>query len=185
MAYTAFDRLVAWLRFRAALPHIRPHARVCDIGCGHGARFLRNLGSRINFGVGVDYQDLEPDSASALVRCDITRGIPLRSEQFDHVVMLAVFEHLAEPQPILQEIFRILVPAGSLIMTWPEAVVDPLLEILHAIGFVSQEMESGKHQARSPLPKVISMLEDVGFTNAQHRKFEFGLNNLVVCYKRP
>src|SRR5437870_7779879 len=54
MAYTAFDRLVAWLRFRAALPHIRPRTRVCDIGCGHGARFLRNLGSHIKFGVGVD-----------------------------------------------------------------------------------------------------------------------------------
>ena len=33
--------------------------------------------------------------------------------------------------------------------------------------------------------EVISMLEEVGFTHAQHRKFEFGLNNLVVCYKRP
>ena len=184
MAYTAFDRAVARLRFRAALPHIRSSTRVVDIGCGHNADFLEYANSKIKFGVGIDYQVCSSARTSrAMIRCDITQSLPLCREQFDHAVMLAVFEHLEEPRPVLSEIFRILVPSGSLIMTWPQAVVDPLLDVLHAVGIVSTEMESGKHQARTPLPKVISLLQEVGFSHVQHWRFKFGLNNLLVCQK--
>lgn len=182
MAYTAFDRLVAWLRFRAALAHVHPQARVCDIGCGLGARFLQFARSRVRFGVGIDYQVLEPADGTAMVRGEITQGMPFRSDQFDHAAMLAVLEHLSRPQPLLAEVFRILAPGGSLIMTWP-AAVDRMLNLLHGAGLVSKEMESEKHQARIPLPELLSMLGDIGFTNCQHRTFELGLNNLLVCYK--
>ena len=183
MSYTRFDRFVGTLRFRAAVPHIRPGSRVCDIGCGFGAEFLRRLEGHIGFSVGLDYQALQRYSDNHLVRCDITRGLPLRSGQFDHAVMLAVFEHLGNPRPILQESFRILATGGSLIMTWPQPVVDPFLNVLHTLGFVSKEMESEMHQERMPLAKIISMLADIGFERPCHRKFEFGLNNLLVCYK--
>jgi ubiquinone/menaquinone biosynthesis C-methylase UbiE len=182
MSYTAFDRAVAWFRFRAAFPHIRPGTRVCDIGCGLGARFLTSAISRISFGVGIDDQILTGSSGICLVRGDINRGLPFREEQFDHAVMLAVLEHLADPEPILAEIFRILAPGGSLIMTWPQASIDRTLHILRAIGLVSREMESEEHQPRMPLPELISRLADIGFTRPQHRGFEFGLNKLLVCH---
>jgi 2-polyprenyl-3-methyl-5-hydroxy-6-metoxy-1,4-benzoquinol methylase len=184
MAYTAFDRLVAWARFRTAFPHIRTGSRVCDIGCGVGSRFLNEYArSRISFGVGIDYQPLRQCEPFPAVRCDISQGIPFRSEQFDHVVMLAVLEHLERPRVILQDVFRILTPNGSLIMTWPQAVIDPALNLLHAAGLVSREMESGKHQPRIPLSQLILMMEEIGFRGFQHHRFELGLNNLLVSYK--
>lgn len=119
----------------------------------------------------------------ALVRCDITRGVPLESARFDHVVMLAVLEHLKEPQVILEDIHRILVPGGSLIMSWPQAVIDPLLDVLYRLGFVSKEMEGELHQRRIPLDNLLGMLEQIGFKGFRHQRFELGLNNLLVSYK--
>ncbi|MGH7868507.1 MAG: class I SAM-dependent methyltransferase, partial [Candidatus Dormibacteraceae bacterium] len=159
-------------------------ARVCDIGCGLDARFLQSVRERVRWGVGIDYQLSAPAATGTpVVRGDITRGLPFRNCQFDHAVLLAVLEHLSDPQPLFVEIFRILAPGGSLIMTWPQAAIDPCLNVLHRAGLVSREMESEKHQARVPLPTLLSVLSEVGFRCPQHQRFEFGLNNLLVCYK--
>ena len=183
MSYTAFDHAVAWFRFRAALTHIRPQTRVCDIGCGLGAHFLHRAHSRIGFGVGIDDQVLGAPTGICVVRGDITRGLPFVGEQFDHAVMLAVLEHLTHPEPLLGDIYRILAPGGSLIMTWPQGLIDPALNLLHAFGFISKEMESDEHQDRVPVSELLSILTGIGFTDPHHRKFEFGLNNLLVCSK--
>lgn len=184
MPYTAFDRFVAWCRFRAARPHVRRHARVCDLGCGLGAEFLRWLGPRISLGVGLDVQVGGAEAcALRVVVSDITRGLPLRSGQFDHVVMLAVLEHLAEPEGVLREAYRILAPGGSLIMTWPSAAVDPVLDVLRRLDIVSPEMDSDKHERRIPPEELRAMLREIRFEVAVHRTFECGLNNLLVAYR--
>jgi len=118
-----------------------------------------------------------------LVRADITKGLPVRSSEFDNVVMLAVLEHLAEPKPVLSEAFRILSPGGSLIMTWPAEVLDPVLDILEWLGLISKNVESAKHQKRIPTEGLIALLRGIGFTTFLHRRFEFGLNNLLVAWK--
>src|SRR5438093_388099 len=147
MAYTVFDRFVAWCRFRAARRYVSRAARVCDLGCGLGSDFLRWLGPQISVGVGVDVQVSATGSrAEHVVVGDIARGLPIVSSQFDHVVMLAVLEHLAEPEGALREAHRILAPGGSLIMTWPNAAVDPVLHVLRRLGIVSLALESDKHE---------------------------------------
>jgi SAM-dependent methyltransferase len=181
MSYTGLDHLIARMRFRAAYPHIGKGARVCDLGCGLDAAFLDYASDRIAHGVGVDDQ-LRDDHVGRWqrVRADICAPLPLESAQFDHVVMLAVLEHLPEPEPVLREAHRILAPRGSLIMTWPSSAVDPILNLLHRLRLVSDEMESDEHQKRIPVPLLQEMLERIGFKSFAHSRFEFGLNNLMV-----
>ncbi|GAC1681041.1 MAG: hypothetical protein PVS2B2_19640 [Candidatus Acidiferrum sp.] len=184
MAYTRFDRFVAKQRFLAALPHIRQNAKVCDVGCGVEAAFLNFAADRIATGSGVDDQLLSSHpSRWNLVNADIRKKLPFEDRQFDHVVMLAVLEHLEQPKSLLAECFRILAPGGSLILTWPSSLVDPLLQLLHAAGFVSKEMESDEHQKRLPLAELLVMLREIGFQEFYHRRFEMGLNNLLVAHR--
>lgn len=70
-------------------------------------------------------------------------------------------------------------------MTWPAAAIDPFIHILDRVGIVSNELGGHEHQPRIPLPLLHSMLGEIGFTGSRHRTFEFGLNNLLVCYKPP
>jgi ubiquinone/menaquinone biosynthesis C-methylase UbiE len=134
--------------------------------------------------VGVDDQVEDGTSGRwRRVRTDITKALPLESGEFDHVVMLAVLEHLVEPEAVLREVHRILAPGGSLILTWPSAMVDPILGVLHGVRLVSDEMESGEHQKRIPVEVLEQMLRRIGFQKFLHRRFEFGLNNLMVAMR--
>lgn len=184
MAYTAFDRLVARCRFRAAAPHIRPQSRVCDLGCGEGAPFLHYIASRLQSGIGFDECPGESNHGSiSVVRADITSDLPLEGGQFDHVTMLAVLEHLISPKSVLAEAHRILRPGGSLIMTWPSSIVDPILEVLTRIQLVNNELGFDQHQPRIPVAHLRDILQSMGFTRIENGKFELGLNNWLVAYK--
>jgi ubiquinone/menaquinone biosynthesis C-methylase UbiE len=182
MAYTGLDHFIAKLRFRAAYPFVHSGSRVCDLGCGLESAFLDYAGGKISHGVGVDDQ-VEDGMRGRWqrVRGDIGAALPLESGQFDHVVMLAVLEHLRQPETVLREAHRILTPGGSLIMTWPSSMVDPILRVLHGLRLVSAEMESDEHQRRIPVKALQSLLQRIGFHQFIHRRFEFGLNNLMVA----
>jgi SAM-dependent methyltransferase len=182
MAYTGLDHFIARLRFYAAYPYIRSGSRVCDLGCGLDAAFLNYAGDKISHGVGID--DQVEDGVRGRwwrIRGNITAPLPLEPSQFDHVVMLAVLEHLPDPEPVLREAFRILAPGGSLILTWPASAVDAILAVLRGAGLISAEMESDQHQKRIPVDTLQAMLRRIGFREFIHRRFEFGLNNLMVA----
>jgi SAM-dependent methyltransferase len=184
MPYTAFDRFVARQRFRVVLPLIGQDTRVCDLGAGVETGFLRIARSRIKFGVGVDRVKPEPHpELFPFVRGDISAGVPLRGGGFHHVVMLAVLEHLSEPERVLREAQRILAPGGSLIITYPSSAVDPILKVMDWIGSVSPDSGFDQHQPRIPIPTLVALLGKVGFEEISHRKFELGLNNLLVAFK--
>jgi ubiquinone/menaquinone biosynthesis C-methylase UbiE len=184
MPYTGIDHFIARLRFRAALPHIWTGAKVCDLGCGLEAAFLDYAADKISAGVGVD--DQVEDGVRGRwkrVRADLRSPLPFPDGEFDHVVMLAVLEHLTEPEKVLREAFRVIAPGGSLIMTWPASIVDPILNVLHTFHLISNEMESDEHQKRIPVESLQEMLQKIGFQKFVHRRFEFGLNNLMVAYR--
>lgn len=184
MSYTQIDRFIARMRFRAAYPHIRNGSRVCDLGCGLETAFLDYAADRIAYGAAVDDQLMEDARGRwQCVRRDLRSPVPFPAEHFDHVVMLAVLEHLVEPEPVLREACRVLVPGGSLILTWPAAAVDPILSTMHKLRLISDEMESDEHQERIPVKALQVMLEKIGFHEFLHKRFEFGLNNLLVATK--
>lgn len=183
-SYTAFDRWVATFRHRQAIRHLRPRARVCDLGCGVETMFLAELiGASLR--VGVDYQPMTRVAHGPfIVRADVTHPLPFRDGSFDCVTMLAVIEHLGSPERVLRESYRLLAPGGMVILTWPAALVDPLLAALARLGFVSPEMESDHHQPRRPAHRWMELLRGIGFTDIRHTTFELGLNHLLVATRR-
>ena len=63
----------------------------------------------------------------------------------------------------------------------PSSAVDPILAVLRGAGLISAEMESDQHQKRIPVDTLQAMLRRIGFREFIHRRFEFGLNNLMVA----
>jgi len=149
------------------------------------ALFLRHVGSGVGFRVGLDQQPVvaRPHGAG-LVRGDVGNPLPFRDASFDHVTLLAVIEHLREPDGVLREAHRILAPGGSLILTWPNARVDSILTVLRWIGLVSAEMRSDQHQPRRSPAEWAAKLSALGFHDIVHRRFEMGFNNVLVALKR-
>ncbi len=95
--------------------------RILDVGCGTGAN-LRYF-SRYGKVTGIDL------SKSALQFCNL-RGkydliqasgeeIPFRDNSFDVITMLDVLEHIEEDAKTLKELYRVLKPRGTLLITVP------------------------------------------------------------------
>jgi ubiquinone/menaquinone biosynthesis C-methylase UbiE len=182
--YTRFDRFVAHRRYAAALPHLKKGSRICDLGCGAGAPFLEYAKKRIGWAIGVDdVGETNGIGPWKIIVGDITQRLTLPDSTVDHVTMLAVLEHLPAPEPVLREAFRILMPGGTLIMTWPQQVVDPMLKFFTRLGMVAAELGLEEHQKRIPLADLKALLKRAGFVEFHHRRFELGLNNLLIAEK--
>lgn len=175
------------MRIRRVLPFIRRHdnCRLLDIGCGWEARFLRAVEPYITSGVGVDFK--APDIAEGKIRTErltLVDRLPFAYASFELVTMLAVLEHLAEPEAILREIHRVLHPGGQLVLTVPSTAAKPVLEFLSfRLGVVNPE-EIADHKTYYDRASLASLLEKAGFTMVEHRYFQLGMNNFCVAGRR-
>jgi SAM-dependent methyltransferase len=97
---------------------------VLDVGCGRGlfpAELHRQLGVEAH---GVDVFDPGTVAADgwAYAAGDVTRGLPHPDGRFDCVTLGEVIEHVPDPDALLGEIRRVLVPGGWLVVSTPNLV---------------------------------------------------------------
>ncbi len=106
----------------AALEHVRPGARVLDVGCGRGS-FLCKAQSRGATATGIELNR----SAAEVAR---SRGIEVvegllqaharaRPAYYDLVASFQVIEHVPEPVAFVHDCLRVLKPGGRLILGVP------------------------------------------------------------------
>ena len=116
--WNALDWFIASIRYREILRTTsfqRKDLVVCDIGCGIEGKFLSSISDRIAYGYGFDMKTENCKLGNIELKQidDLHDGIPLSDNSVDLVFMIAVLEHLADPQQILKEIHRILRPTGG------------------------------------------------------------------------
>lgn len=93
------------------------HKKVLDVGCGVGdyLRFNKNAdGVDINIH-NINY--LRSINLNAILMEE--NVLPFKSESYPSILMDNVLEHINEPNKILEEIYRILSPNGTLIIGVP------------------------------------------------------------------
>lgn len=73
---------------------------ILNVGCGH--QFY-----------GDERIDIMPTEATTKI-CDITKNIPFPDNYFDEVYCAYVFEHMADPFKLLQEMRRVCKPDGTI-----------------------------------------------------------------------
>jgi SAM-dependent methyltransferase len=106
-----------------------------DFGCGD-ARFLAGLSSKhIKDLVGVDVSEGATRQASdipcelKIVHIDQTIPLPFADETFSSITLMDVLEHVDEQEPLLAELYRVLRPGGTLIVTVPREHLLSFLDL--------------------------------------------------------
>ena len=136
-----------------------------DIGCGDGY-FLQRSPCRA--AVGIDMRIGDPPIAPGA-------PLPFDDETFDLVTMLAVIEHVKNPQFVITEIARVLRRKGRLVLTTPKQAAERLIRLY--VKDIEEEHESYFTQQRLE-DLVQTKLVPVGY-----HTFLFGLNQAFAAVK--
>ncbi|MBK9476059.1 MAG: class I SAM-dependent methyltransferase [Tetrasphaera sp.] len=95
---------------------------VLDLGCGRGFLLSQLADRGLGALTGLDvYDDVETERWT-YVQGDVTQGLPLETGSFACVVAGEIIEHVPDPDQLLREIRRVLVPGGTLIVSTPNMV---------------------------------------------------------------
>ncbi|HLC46437.1 MAG TPA: methyltransferase domain-containing protein [Candidatus Nanoarchaeia archaeon] len=155
----------------------KDRGEIVDVGCGN-LSFLRKVDFRKRIGI---------DSDVPLVYdMDALEGLrKVGSSSAQCVTFIASLEHFeAEKAKILlREAYKALSKGGKLIITIPSPSSEWILDFLCALRLVSKEMIEQHHYHSKE--QLHSFLSRAGFSKNKIsvKKFELGLNTLIVCEK--
>ncbi len=104
-------------RTAAYLCHLTRPRSALDVGCAKGymAEALTAEGIPFVSGVDISWYALRQGGSGMrgkMVLADVQAGLPIASDSFDLITALDLFEHLADPVPVLREMHRILSANG-------------------------------------------------------------------------
>lgn len=99
----------------------RVYKNLCDLGCGTGFRGLQfaEYDRRVTL---VDLNDIRVSECKKknirFLQGDFFK-MKLKAESFDMIMSFDVIEHLEQPELLLKEIYRLLIPGGICILSTP------------------------------------------------------------------
>ena len=113
------SKLAEWFRLNVSYPYVSQYFKgnVLDVGCGIGdyLRYNKNaVGAEINQ-YNVDYCNSLNCEAHKIV----DGKLPFQDSTFQGAILDNVLEHLFDPKPVIDEISRILVKDGILVIGVP------------------------------------------------------------------
>lgn len=186
-----FEKLLFHLRIRQIKKHVSFTVQsIVDLGCGYHAHFLTSMREHypIERFVGIDVsvnERLNDGDRFELKKGDLNDVLPLPEASIELVTSLAVLEHLDKPQFHLEQIYRIMKPGGTLLLTTPSPSAKPVLEFLAFKLHILSAEEIHDHKNYFNSHDLRRMLGAAGFLpeKIKANTFLIGFNNIVVCTK--
>jgi SAM-dependent methyltransferase/carbon monoxide dehydrogenase subunit G len=192
---------LGWISTRALMPliggsvyqdmadalHLRADDELLDVGCGSGA-FLARHASHVHRVAGIDLSHLQIELARRNLGDRITAGtadivegdaaaLPWPDEAFTVVTCMESFAGFPDPEQVLAEMFRVLRPAGRLVVNIGEAVPegtptrrrwglmwlwadDTVQRVVEQAGFTEVTMQYTPAWGDDPLSKAMMKVMD-------------------------
>jgi len=163
-------------RDQLALNLVRPTDRtLVDIGCGEGItleKMHRLFHDRKVLGVDILSENIDICRRHG---CRVEQGdvydLPLLSESVDFVLLMEVIEHLEHPETAAQEIHRVLVPGGRLVIVFPN---DRFFKIARILTLRFHEAAHDPGHIRQWAPhEMREFLKRKGLSSAFSRNMPF------------
>lgn len=140
-----------------------PGGRVLDVGCGNGGYLLHM--SRMGFiAEGTEWTSDSaarvPQNAGIKVHVGDLLSLPLPGQQYDMITMWHVLEHVRQPDKVLQRIWTLLKPGGTLYLALPNA------ESRQAMRFREAWLhhDPPRHLFGFGVKSLSGLLHSIGFT---------------------
>ena len=180
-----FSSYIRQRRYAAVLPFLSQD--ILDIGCGHA--YLTELLPPLERYVGVDLSAAMLAAAQqrlpqhTFMQLDLEREpLPaaLLAQPFRTILLVALLEHLAQPERVLAILAAALSPGGTLVATTP----TPFGHRVHRLGaqagmFYREAAED--HKSKLDRQSLTAICQAAGLKVQIYQQFEFGCNQLVVA----
>lgn len=118
--------------------------KLLDLGCGN-VPLYRFYDPFVSENICVDWGNTLHQNSFLDVEADLNEPLPLKSDNYDTVILSDVLEHIRRPEQLIQEINRVLKPGGTFIMNVPffyhlhEEPFDFFRYTKHALRSMSEE----------------------------------------------
>ncbi|MBU1445759.1 class I SAM-dependent methyltransferase, partial [Patescibacteria group bacterium] len=158
---------------------VKVGTKVLDIGCGHG-EFLKDIYSRTEgtYGLDPDEAGLKKNTIIKHKNVGLADEIPFENNFFDVVVSAWVLEHVADPEKVFGEIYRVLKPGGKVIFITPNSwnyivwinrlIPDKFHDYLTKKLYGRQENDTFKvHYRVNSVGKIEKILSKIGFKKSR------------------
>ncbi len=171
---------------RQRIAMVRPYLRgdVLDLGCGYAHLVSSLQPGQVYVGIDRNAALLDkvrtryPQHTFCQSEFD-TERLPLR-QRFHTVVMLAVIEHLRQPDHLFSQLRDCLQPQGQVLMTSPSAWGNRIHSLGARIGLFSLEA-ARDHSEIFSKASLAARVRPHGLALVRYRRFEGGGNQLFVC----
>lgn len=167
-------------RITAAMPYFE--GRILDFGCGIG--HLADLVPADRYvGTDIDKESIQIARKRFPVHSFFSVDEFEAEGLFDSIISLAVIEHVANPEELMNYFTRMLLPGGRIVLTTP----NPHYDIFHNagahFGLFSKEGHD-EHQSLMDKAGLQELAAKCDLTLTLYRRFLFGANQLAV-YETP
>lgn len=156
----SFERLSDYERRANDFKKFYVGKKICDFGCGDG-QFLKKTQKLTRYSCGIEIQD---DYVSELKKeVDIYKDLSEIKKKIDCFFLFHSFEHLIDPENVLEQIKKKISNDGKIIIEVPHAN-DVLITLYKSIEFLNFTLWS-QHLILHTRESLRKILEGTGFKN--------------------
>lgn len=157
---------------------------ILDIGCGYGSVVRTFAPPRENY-LGIEHNPMVvqwlnkqyPDYAFLVLDTD-TDPLPAQ-RKFDTILLIAVLEHLDQPEQLIASLPQLLKPEGKVVLTTPTPLGGWVHAIGGGIGIFSREAKDDHKRFYDPAA-LVDLARPAGLKLVSHRYFMGGMNQVAV-----